>query len=249
MSDDPIELSDPDVVIDAVTGRLSYRGEPYSGAVIQSRPDGSWREYWSYDDGDREGDWTGWYPDGTMRYNGEFYRNRPVGTWQEWYPDGARRLEDVYDIEGTLLTHSVWNPAGEVIEFEDERTRKGITADAVPADDPELRWDDEQARMYYGAEPFTGQEFRRPAPSSPITELASYTDGYPDGPSRGWFLDGTPRYIRDYADRHPVGRWCEWFPTGIRKQETVFAADGALLTRTEWDETGVVTARYGENRD
>ena len=63
MSDDPIELSDPDVAIDEATGRLSYQGEPYSGAVTQTRPDGTWREYWSYDDGDREGDWTGWYDD------------------------------------------------------------------------------------------------------------------------------------------------------------------------------------------
>ncbi|MGY0503253.1 hypothetical protein ACWZHB_32610 [Nocardia sp. FBN12] len=249
MSDDPIELSDPDVAIDPATGRLSYRGEAYSGAVIQTRADGSWREYWSYDDGDRDGDWSGWYPDGTMRYNGEFYRNRPVGTWQDWYPDGSRRLEDVYDIEGVLLTHSVWDQAGEMLEFEDERTRKGLSADAVPADDPALRWDEGEGRMYYGAEPFTGQEFRRPAPSSPITELAGYTDGYPDGPARGWFLDGTPRYTREYADRHAVGRWCAWFPTGIRKEETVFAPDGALLTRTEWDETGAVTARYGENQD
>ncbi|MFD8100678.1 toxin-antitoxin system YwqK family antitoxin [Nocardia fluminea] len=249
MSDDPIELSDPDVVIDAATGRLSYRGEPYTGAVTQTRPDGTWREYWSYDDGDREGDWTGWYPDGTMRYNGEFYRNRPVGTWQEWYPDGARRLEDVYDIEGTLLTHSVWNQAGELIEFEDERTRKGISADALPADDPAFRWDDEEGRMYYGDEPFTGQQFRRPAPSSPITDLAAYTDGYPDGPTRGWYLDGTPRYTGDYADRHEVGRWSTWFPTGNPQEETVFAPDGALLTRTVWDETGTVTARYGEKQD
>ncbi|MEV0061767.1 hypothetical protein [Nocardia sp. NPDC050718] len=249
MSDDPIELSDPDVVVDAATGTLSYRGEPYSGAVTLTRPDGTWREYWSYDDGDRDGDWSGWYPDGTMRYNGEFYRNRPVGTWQEWFPDGTRRLEDVYDIEGTLLTHSRWNEVGELIEFEDERTRKGIAVDAVAADDPDLRWDDEQGRMYYRDVPFTGQEFRRPAPSSAVTELSTYADGYRDGPIRGWYLDGTPRYTGEYADRHEAGTWSSWFPNGNRKEETVFGPDGALLARTTWDETGAEIARYGENRD
>lgn len=249
MSDDPIEANDPEAVVDATTGRLTYRGEPYSGAVTWSRADGTWREYWSYDDGDRDGDWTGWYPDGTMRYNGQFYRNRPVGTWQEWYPDGVRRLEDVYDIEGALLTHTVWDEAGEVLEHEDERTRKGIAADAVAADDPALRWDDDEERIYHGAEPFTGQVYRRPTPSSGITELTTYADGYLDGPTRGWFLDGTPRYTADYADRHEVGRWCEWFPTGARKAETVFASDGALLTHTRWDETGAVTAHHSVGKD
>ncbi|WP_316573543.1 toxin-antitoxin system YwqK family antitoxin [Nocardia canadensis] len=249
MSDDPIEWNDPDVEIDAATGRLSYRGEPYTGAVTHTRPDGTWREYWSYDHGERDGDWSGWYPDGTMRYNGEFYRNRPVGTWQEWYPGGARRLEDVYDIEGVLQTHSVWDEAGALIEFADERTRKGIAADAVSSDDPELRWDETENRMYYGGVPFTGQEFRRPAPSAPITDLATYADGYRDGPTRGWYLDGTPRYTSEYADRHEVGHWVEWFPTGDRKEETVFDDDGALLTRTRWDEAGAVIARYGEDRD
>ncbi|MFB7877971.1 toxin-antitoxin system YwqK family antitoxin [Nocardia sp. NPDC056064] len=247
MSDDPIEPDDPDVEIDPATGTLSYRGEPYSGAVTQSYPDGTWREYWSYDAGERDGDWTGWYPDGTMRYNGEFYRNRPVGTWQEWYPDGARRLEDVYDIDGVLLTHSVWDPAGELVEYSDERTRKGVAATAVPAE--ELRWDDEEQRRYRGDEPFTGQEFRRAAPSSPITEVAGYTDGYPDGPVRGWYLDGTPRYTGEYADRRQVGTWREWFPTGARKEETVFAPDGALLTRRLWDETGALIAQYDRSRD
>ncbi|WP_054815819.1 hypothetical protein [Nocardia arizonensis] len=89
MSDDFIEVDDPDVVIDNSTGRLSYRGQPFSGSVATTGPNGALLELWYFEDGSREGGWSGWYTDGAKRYSGIFFHNRPVDEWQEWFPDGA----------------------------------------------------------------------------------------------------------------------------------------------------------------
>ncbi|MET7768687.1 hypothetical protein [Nocardia sp. NPDC005366] len=240
MSDDLIDRNDPGIVIDARTGRLSYRGEPYTGAVEQVRPDGTWIEYWSYDNGDRDGDWSGWYADGTQRYNGQFYRNRAVGTWQEWYPDGRLRRVDVYDIDGRPVSSSVWDSSGELIEFADERTDKGIGQEAVDASDPAVRVDPVTDRTTYDGAPFTGQLIRRPAPSAPITEVTTYSEGRPHGRSRGWYISGSDSFDGEYADGRETGTWREWFPDGRPKSETVLSVNGALRSRKVWDERGML---------
>jgi antitoxin component YwqK of YwqJK toxin-antitoxin module len=38
--------------------------------------------------GEREGEWTFWYPDGALREHGLYAAGRRTGTWRQWHHDG-----------------------------------------------------------------------------------------------------------------------------------------------------------------
>ncbi|MFD3705575.1 toxin-antitoxin system YwqK family antitoxin [Nocardia sp. NPDC058658] len=203
-----ITPDDPGVVIDEATGRLSYRGEPFSG-YVEVGAEGEPREFWSYSDGDRDGYWGGWYSDGAKRYEGGFHHNRPVGVWQEWYPSGRLRRVDRYDLDEEKESSVVYDEQGRVIEIWDELTRKGIPRDAIDFHDPLLSIDWAAVAEYEGA-PFTGAVIERIGTSGPIVSLETYVDGRRDGPTRTWYWDGSLRSTGQFSKGRAVGTWSDY---------------------------------------
>ncbi len=243
--DDTIYGDDPEVVVEAATGRLFYRGEPYTGLVVQRHPDGRWLELWSYDGGDRDGGWWGWYPDGTDRYSGDFYRNVPIGVWEEWYPSGRLRRIAKYDRENGLVSSVVYDEDGRTVEIWDELTVKGISREAVEKGDPELVIDPETGCAVYRGEPFTGELIERMWEGGPVAEATAYVDGELDGPIRDWYMDGSLRFSGEYTRGRETGTWRDYAPDGTLRRESVQVADGRLVSVRTWDETGALISSVG----
>ncbi|MCP5023501.1 MAG: hypothetical protein GY930_17240 [bacterium] len=61
-------------------------GDPYSWTCLAQRG--------SFEDGNRIGKWTMWYPDGSKRGEGEFADNLMTGEWSIWTPTGDLDLQN-----------------------------------------------------------------------------------------------------------------------------------------------------------
>ncbi|MGS2808675.1 toxin-antitoxin system YwqK family antitoxin [Nocardia sp. MW-W600-9] len=233
MSDDFIESDDPELAIDAETHRATYRGEPLTGLVSKTLPDGSMVELHGYDDGDRSGMWTGWYPDGGERYEGLFSRNHPIDEWREWHPDGTKAVEDIYDSDGRRLSHIRWDESGQQVERVDERTIKGIDADAIEQSAPEVTVDPASSTLRYAGRPYSGQVVTRldaEDERSPITRVTRYLDGLPHGPEISWYPDGTTRSTGQFAEGRAVGTWLDRRPDGTPERRVEFSDAGKVVS-------------------
>ncbi|MFD4443152.1 toxin-antitoxin system YwqK family antitoxin [Nocardia sp. NPDC058519] len=235
-ADDFIDRDDPGVAIDRATGRLSYRGVPFSG-YVEVGVDGGPREFWSYSDGDRDGLWSGTYFDGAKRYEGLFHNNLPLGKWEEWYRSGRLRRVDVYDRDDGLESSVVYDEQGRVIEIWDELTRKGIPRDAIDSGDPLLSIDWAGVAEYEGA-PLTGAVIERIGSTGPVVSVETFVGGRRDGPSRAWHGDGSVRSIGQFSKGRAVGTWLAYDGNGTLVGETVFSPGGGIASKRAWDESG-----------
>lgn len=232
--DDLIDRDDPGVLIDGETGRLSYRGVPFTGYVEVGSAGGPC-EFWSYVDGDRDGTWTGWYANGVERYDGMFTANRPHGVWEERYPSGRLRRVDRYDFDDGLESSVVYDEDGQIIEIWDELTRKGVPRDAVDVSDPLLSIDSGCGRADYDGVPFSGSVIERIGASGPIVGLETYVDGRRDGPIRSWYFTGGIRSSGAYSAGRAVGLWVEYAQDGKLVSESVLSPGGGIVSRRMGD--------------
>lgn len=85
-----------------ITACSSRQSNPSSGKAginkynEAGKKNGPWETYQdsilvakgSYDNGERDGFWTYWYPDGTIKAEGNYKHGVQSGIWCEWYRDG-----------------------------------------------------------------------------------------------------------------------------------------------------------------
>lgn len=102
------------------TDSLEYvvDGQPYTGEVIETGPDGEMRELITVVDGLPQGPSRSWYADGTLKSEEMAFRGRPVGTAREWHPNGALASESRFDSNGMRLDMRVWDGDGELMRSE-----------------------------------------------------------------------------------------------------------------------------------
>ncbi|MEU7639520.1 toxin-antitoxin system YwqK family antitoxin [Streptomyces sp. NPDC039016] len=96
---------------------------------------------------------------------------------------------------------------------------------------------DEDARLHYEDDPFTGDVFARD-PQGRVISLASYVDGVPSGPQTQWYPDGTKKKEGQARYGIAVGDWRRWHPNGQLAEHTVFSLHGCHERLREWDEDG-----------
>jgi antitoxin component YwqK of YwqJK toxin-antitoxin module len=112
----------------------------------------------------------------------------------------------------------------------------------IDIDDPEVDMDAGQ-RLLYRGELFTGEVEERLGGA--VVSRDRYVDGSGHGPSREWYVDGTPRSEATAWQGRPVGIAREWHPGGTLAAEQVFAADGlTMLEDRAWDEEGQPTRTW-----
>lgn len=107
----------------------------------------------------------------------------------------------------------------------------------IDIDDPDVDMDDGE-RLYYRGEPFTGEvvEYQRGA----MVSLITYADGFEDGPSQAWYVDGTLRSEGAMSQGLPIGESRVWHPNGVLATRVVTADGGQReLLRYEWDDEGI----------
>lgn len=93
-------------------------------------------------------------------------------------------------------------------------------------------------RLLYRGRLFTGEvaEYQ----SGHLISLDEYTDGVPNGLSREWYQDGSPRSEGVARHGQSVGEWKEWYPNGVLRSRQFFDSTPASLRDEDtWDEDGV----------
>jgi antitoxin component YwqK of YwqJK toxin-antitoxin module len=118
-----IDIDDLDVDLDQGM-RLLYRGEPFTGEVMEHLG-GALVSLENYEDGLVHGPSWEWYEDGTLRSEGTARRARAVGVWREWHPNGKLACERVFTEDGLArLSVQEWDASGQptkVRRKDDER--------------------------------------------------------------------------------------------------------------------------------
>jgi antitoxin component YwqK of YwqJK toxin-antitoxin module len=117
----------------------------------------------------------------------------------------------------------------------------------ISIDDPEVDMDTGQRLLYRGQQ-FTGEveEFL----GSARVSLETYVDGFPDGPSWGWYKDETLESEMRVRRGRAVGVTKRWHPNAVLATERLFSEDnGALLSSLEWDENGEPTKVWRKESD
>ncbi|MEV0849990.1 hypothetical protein AB0J21_29620 [Streptomyces sp. NPDC049954] len=95
---------------------VTYRGEPFTGELVEHYPDG--RQLWNlttYADGLEDGPQREWYPDGTLKSEG---RARPWAEddpWRTYHPNGVLAEELELDVVGRRKRRVRWNDEGQLI--------------------------------------------------------------------------------------------------------------------------------------
>jgi antitoxin component YwqK of YwqJK toxin-antitoxin module len=107
-----IDIDDPDVDMD-VAQRVLYRGEPFTGEVVEHL-DGALVSLEIYERGVRHGPSREWYKDGALRSEGRAREGRPVGVFRDWHPNGELAAERAFSEDGsTMLSDRAWDENGQ----------------------------------------------------------------------------------------------------------------------------------------
>ncbi|MER6129724.1 hypothetical protein ABT173_45650 [Streptomyces sp. NPDC001795] len=107
-----IDLDDADVDLDYAQ-RLLYRGEPFTGEVVEYLGE-ALVSLETYEDGLRHGPNREWYKDGALQSEGMARRGRPVGISREWHANGTLASEKVFSEDGwTMLSVREWDENGQ----------------------------------------------------------------------------------------------------------------------------------------
>lgn len=102
---------------DAVTtgGVLRHQGVPFTGEVVETKPDGTVLTLHTYLDGVEDGPYREWFDTGTPRAEGEVRRGVPVGRHRRWHPDGRLAAERVFSDTGDERARREWDGNGDPV--------------------------------------------------------------------------------------------------------------------------------------
>lgn len=106
----------------------------------------------------------------------------------------------------------------------------------------DLDWDDDNLPSYQG-KPFTGESVET-MPDGQLLSLATYVDGFPDGPHRVWGAGGV--LVGEGTSRRgrPIGVQRQWYPNGTPKVESEYAENGEMIRYRAWDKEGAITEDF-----
>ncbi|MGW4245443.1 toxin-antitoxin system YwqK family antitoxin [Nocardia sp. NPDC004722] len=94
--------------------RLTFRGEPFTGEVVETIGDQLLTQEF-YVDGVPHGPDREWWADGSLKSEGEVVYGRPQGTWRSWHPNGQIAEEREFNSKGHLTTVRKWDEDGNPI--------------------------------------------------------------------------------------------------------------------------------------
>lgn len=127
-----IDIDAPEIDMDG-SQRLLYRGEPFTGEVVEHLGD-ALVSLESFRNGVPHGPNREWYEDGTLRSEGQARDGRAVGVTREWHKNGTLAVEKVIAEDGlTLLSHQHWDENGQSMRIWRGAGRDGRQNKVMPS--------------------------------------------------------------------------------------------------------------------
>lgn len=110
-----IEINSPDFYTEDGVNML-YKGQPFTGEVIEKSPDGVVVVSKQYVNGMEHGPYRTWYREGVPELEGQHNYGLPTGTFREWYENGQLALEKDFDDRGEVVSYKHWDEDGVLVE-------------------------------------------------------------------------------------------------------------------------------------
>lgn len=233
--------------------RGRYQDGEKDGVWTSSRTDGltDWEEGWSqgelgfraeygldgelrseiaFQDGERHGAATWYYPDGTPRTRLEYDQGQKHGSEVRWRPDGKLESVGAYDQDQRDGSWFAWDRDGGLVSEE--------------------RWDRGQLAGVEGAatdaDPIcpAGTRLVIEELEHGVVEVCETPSGVRHGPSITRYDDGSLRRVGAYAAGLPSGEWMTWCPNGTPASRGTYRAGQRLQDWDTWScATGELNAR------
>lgn len=89
-----------------------YKGELFTGEVVETDPHGRIISLLTLTDGRGNGPELSWFSNGQLKTETTLRDGRPVGASREWHANGALADERVFDERGFLVEYRRWNEDG-----------------------------------------------------------------------------------------------------------------------------------------
>jgi antitoxin component YwqK of YwqJK toxin-antitoxin module len=105
-----------------------YQGEPLTGEVVDTAPDGTVITLRSYRDGREEGPQREWYDDGTPESEYRVTDSKLTGETLDWHPNGRLARRQEFDEFGQLRMREVWDEDGQSVPNQSFDLRSGDVA-------------------------------------------------------------------------------------------------------------------------
>jgi antitoxin component YwqK of YwqJK toxin-antitoxin module len=93
----------------------TYRGETFTGEVVELDADGTVVELIEVVNGVPHGIERAWYPDRTLRLETRIVAGWAVGTSRYWHPNGTLAEERDFDDRGNLVAIRRWDQSGQPV--------------------------------------------------------------------------------------------------------------------------------------
>lgn len=104
-----INIDDADIGDDLA---YRYRGELFTGEVVETDQDGKVVNLLTLVDGRGNGPELSWFPSGQLKTETMLQDGKPVGTSRSWHPNGVLADERVFDDRGFVVGSRNWNDDG-----------------------------------------------------------------------------------------------------------------------------------------
>jgi hypothetical protein len=119
-----MRVNGEDVVMSASL-TVWYRGELFTGEVVDTDDDGQVVGLTTYEQGLEHGPQYELFPDGRKKAQGSCDRGGVVGVWREWHANGNLAELNVFNKYSERVRRLRWDESGELVEDWASRVRRG----------------------------------------------------------------------------------------------------------------------------
>ncbi|GAA3462176.1 toxin-antitoxin system YwqK family antitoxin [Saccharothrix longispora] len=96
-------------------GVVFHQGVPFTGEVVESRPDGTVLTLYTYLNGVEDGPYREWFDRERPYKEGEMRYGVPVGRHRRWHADGRLAADLLFGEGGDQLERREWDERGNLV--------------------------------------------------------------------------------------------------------------------------------------
>jgi antitoxin component YwqK of YwqJK toxin-antitoxin module len=218
-------------------GGITYEkssDDPYTGAVIETYPDGNTRYEKHFVEGLPDGIYTRYFHNGKKSAEVTFIDGNSGG-YKLWYEDGTLQAEksDSAGMQKIVRYHSNGQKKAEQF-FVKGTINQG--ASKTWYDNGQI-----ETEMVFEKGKLQGP-FKSWHRDGKVSIEGIYEAGDMNGEWKMYFENGNLTSVENYEKGKRIGTWKYYYETGKQRSELIYK-DYLVVSKTEWDEKGKVTDR------
>jgi len=91
-----VDVSKTKIIIKEGVEITTFEGQPYTGYLTETHPNGKQKTWKTVKDGITNGQWQEWLDNGKLRYNAYWKDGKGHGLWQYFHDNGTLKYEESY---------------------------------------------------------------------------------------------------------------------------------------------------------